>query len=216
MFRIIDLLRTKTWACLFVIYLRYLIGGAFVYAGWGKALGGRFMPAGTLQLPPEQGISIDLFFEALYRTGLWWSFLGLGQVVSGALLMTQRFATLGAVAFLPVSLNIFLITISMDFHGTPIITGLILAGNLGLLVWDYRKLSPLLYPNRDGKLLIRAQSDQLDRPTYWQFLGVVLLITSLSFGNRSHIGVWALLCLLEGLIGWAMYLILNRRQKLST
>lgn len=213
MFVLIDWLRTKTWAYLFVIYLRFLMGGAYVFAGWGKALGGRFMPAGTLQLPPDQGISIDLFFETLYRTGLWWQSLGAGQALAGALLMTQRFSTLGALAFLPVSVNIFLITISMDFHYTWTLTSLMLAGNVGLLLWDHAKLSPLLYPNRNGQLIVRVHSDQLGMPRYWQGLGLMLLLTSLAFGNRENVPVWFLLCFIEGGVGWIIFLILQRRKR---
>ena len=213
MFARINSLRTRTWACLFVIYLRYLIGGAYVFAGWGKAIGERFMPAGTLQLLPDHGISIDLFFETLYRTGTWWQSLGAGQALAGALLMTQRFSTLGAVAFLPVSLNIFLITISLDFHYTWILTSLVLAANLGLLLWDYAKLGPLLYPNRDGQLTVRTQSDQLGMPHHWEGLSLVLLLTSLSFGNRENVVLWFLLCLLEGFTGLVAFLILNQRRK---
>lgn len=212
MLQLIDRLHSKTWACLFVIFLRYLIGGAFVYAGWGKALGGRFMPVGTLQLPPDHGISLDLFFETLYRTGIWWNFLGIGQVVPGALLITQRFATLGAVAFLPVSLNIFLITISMDFHFTPVITSLILTANVGLLLWDYPKITPLFYQNQSAQLTIHSQSDQLAMPHYWQGLGLLILLTSLSFGNRENPMVWLLLCFLEGLFGLIGFFVLRRKQ----
>ena len=171
------------------------------------------MPAGTLQLPPDQGISIDLFFETLHRTGLWWQSLGAGQALAGALLMTQRFSTLGAVTFLPVSLNIFLITISMDFYYTWTLTSLMLAGNLGLLFWDYAKLSPLLYPNRNGQLTVRAQSDQFGMPRYWQGLGLVLLLTSLSFGNRENVPVWLLLCFVEEGAGWIIFIVLNRRRR---
>jgi hypothetical protein len=209
---LIDFLRSKTWACLFVIYTRYLIGAAYVYAGWGKALGGRFMPAGALQLPPDHGVSIDLFFETLYRTGIWWQSLGTGQALAGALLMTQRFSTLGAVAFLPVSLNIFLITISMDFHYTWTITSLMLVANLGLLLWDHAKLRPLLSPNRNGQLTIWAKSDQLGMPRYWQGLGLLLLLTSLSFSNRENVPLWFLLCFVESVAGGIIFWVLNKRQ----
>ncbi|RZK30545.1 MAG: hypothetical protein EOO61_19140, partial [Hymenobacter sp.] len=73
----LDSLREKASVALFVIYLRYLIGGAFVYSGVGKAIGKRFIPAGSLQLPPT-GMTLDVFFETLYRTGIWWQFLGWG------------------------------------------------------------------------------------------------------------------------------------------
>lgn len=207
---LIDSLRTKRWAVIFVIYLRYLLGGTFVYAGLGKAMGGRFMPAGSLQLPPT-GITIDIFFETLYRTGLWWQFLGWGQVVAGFFLMTQRWSTLGALLFLPVSLNIFVITLSMDFHGTPVITGLLVLANLGLLAWDYRRLQVLLVPNRDVDIPLRLTSDQAGTPYYWEVLGCLLFITSLCFGNRLDTVLWFGVCFLLGLLGLAGHGAYRRR-----
>lgn len=201
---LVDYLRSKHAFTLFVIYLRYLIGGAFVYAGFGKAMGGRFMPPGSLQIPAE-GMEIDVFFEALYRTGIWWKFLGWGQVIAGLLLVTQRWSTLGAILFLPVSLNVFMITISMDFHGTPLLTGLILLANIGLLVWDYEKLRLLLLPNSDDVLTIRLTSDQLGYPRYWTGLGLLIFLTSISFGNRENVPLWFILCVAEGLLGLLGY-----------
>ena len=212
MFRLIDRLRADTWCCLFVIYLRYLIGGAFVYAGWGKFWGGRFMPAGTLSVPPEGALPIDLFFEVLYRSGIWWQFLGGGQVLAGALLLTQRFSALGAVMFLPVSLNIFIITISMDFHGTPLITGLLVLANLGLLLWDYRRFGPLVSSNLATQHTLDLPSDQLGWPRYWLGLGTLLLLASLSFGNRESPIGWFVVSMLAGLAGICGYWVLQRRQ----
>lgn len=165
----IDFLKGKRSVTLFVIYLRYLLGGAFVYSGIGKAMGERFIPAGSLQIPPT-GMTLDVFFETLYRTGVWWQFLGWGQVGVGFLLVTQRWGTLGAVAFLPISVNIFLITLSMDFHGTPFITGLMVLANVGLLAWDYTRLSPLLLPNRDINVSLQLRADQVGHPRYWEIL----------------------------------------------
>ena len=172
-------------------------------------LTGQIYSQGKYRLP----VTGDLFFETLYRTGLWWQSLGAGQALAGALLMTQRFSTLGAVAFLPVSLNIFLITISMDFHYTWTLTSLMLAGNLGLLFWDYAKLSPLFYPNRNGQLTVRARSDQLGMRRHWQGLGLVLLPTSLSFGNRENVPMWLLLCFAEGGAGGIIFVVLTRRRR---
>jgi len=197
---LIDSLRRKTSFSLFVIYLRYLIGGAYAFSGMGKAMGERFMPAGSLQIPP-MGIPLDVFFETLYRTGIWWQFLGWGQLIAGFLVVTQRWSSLGALAFLPISLNTFLITVSMDFHGTPLITGLMVLANLGLLVWDYPKFTPLLLPNRAATLSLRLSADQLGSPHYWEGLGLFLFLTSISFGNRENPLLWFVICLFEGLLG---------------
>lgn len=205
----LDSLREKTSVALFVIYLRYLIGGAFVYSGVGKAMGERFIPAGSLQLPPT-GMTLDVFFETLYRTGVWWQFLGWGQLVAGFLLVTQRWSSLGAVAFFPISLNIFLITLSMDFHGTPLITGLIVLANMGLLGWDATRLRPLLLPNRDTNVLLQIKADQVGHPRYWEILGLLIFLTSISFGNRANPLLWFALCFVEGAVGWLGWWFLKR------
>lgn len=208
----ISRLRTKRGFVLFTIYVRYLLGGAFVYSGFGKATGGRFIPAGSRQIP-EVGMSIDVFFETLYRTGIWWQFLGWAQVVTGFLLLTQRWSTLGAVAFLPISVNIFVITVSMDFHGTPLITGLMVLANVWLLCWDYPKLSILFLANRDASFAVRLASDQLNTPRYWETMGIVLFIASISFGNRESPLLWFALCLLVGVIGLAAHFVYTRHAR---
>ncbi|MCF2443528.1 DoxX family membrane protein [Dyadobacter sp. CY345] len=197
-------LKDKETFQIFTIYLRYLIGGAFIFSGLGKLIGERFIPAGSMQIPTE-GMVIDVFFETLFRTGLWWRFIGFGQVLAGLLLVTQRWSTLGAILSLPISLNIFFITVSMDFRGTPIVTGLILLGNLWLLLWDYARLRILFYPNRNIETVVMAPSDQLGVPVIWESLGLVIFIISISFGNRENFLLWSALCLVSGLIGLIYY-----------
>ncbi|MGY3214842.1 DoxX family membrane protein [Mucilaginibacter sp. HD30] len=126
-------IRTKVWLSRVVFLLRYLIGFAFIPSGMKKLLGLRFT-----QIPDSD--PIGHFFEAMYQMGLYWNFLGAGQLLAALLLMTQRFATLGALIFSFIAINIFVITISLPFTGTWVITsGLVLAG-ICLLLWDYNKL----------------------------------------------------------------------------
>ncbi|HEX8268281.1 MAG TPA: DoxX family protein [Flavobacterium sp.] len=138
--RIIEVLRQKCWAVVLVIYLRYLIGGAFVYASIVKIRGERFTTDNASSAPIDSAWHL---FETLYQSGLYWNFLGWSQLIAGLLLLTQRYARLGALLFFPISVNIFFITLSYYFAGTPIISGLIVSANVFLLLWDYEKLVPL-------------------------------------------------------------------------
>lgn len=215
MMSLVNYLRGRSSFTAFVIYLRYLLGGAFVYSGIGKAMGGRFIQAGSLQIPP-QGMTLDVFFETLYRTGIWWQFLGYSQVIAGLLLATQRFSSLGALLFLPISLNIFMITISMDFHATPFLTGSIVLANIGLLCWDFAKLTVWLLPNRNINLSLRFTSDQLGYPHYWESLGLLIFFTSISFGNRENPPLWFIICFIEGMLGYFGWWFLQRRKQKAT
>lgn len=129
--------RAKPWLQRFTIVTRILLAVAFIPTGLVKIQGERFTTLG-----PEH--PVGYFFEAMYQTGLYWSFLGWGQLVAAVLLLIPRTATLGALLFLPIILNIFVITISIDFAGTPVVTGLMLLAVLNLLCWDYDRLEPAL------------------------------------------------------------------------
>lgn len=115
---------------------RVLLAVGFIPTGMVKLLGRRF----TLLSPQSE---IGGFFETLYRSGPYWRFLGLAQVLAGLLVLWRTTATLGAVAFFAIMLNVFFITISYDFRGTPVVTGLMLLATVYLLLWDYDRLRGL-------------------------------------------------------------------------
>jgi hypothetical protein len=87
---------------------------------------------------------VGFFFEGLYRTGFYWNFLGFMQLLVGVLLLIPRTSFFGAILYLPIIINIFIIVVSMNFTGTPIIAGLMLLANLYLLFWDYKKLKQIV------------------------------------------------------------------------
>lgn len=115
------------------VITRILLAMGFIPTGMVKVLGQRFT---------RMGIETDIgfFFEAMYRTGGWWRFLGLAQVIACALLLIPHTATLGALLFFPTILNIVIITISIDFKGTPVVTSLMLLATTYLLFWDYDRI----------------------------------------------------------------------------
>lgn len=115
---------------------------------------------------------IGYFFEALYQSGFYWNFLGLAQVTAGILLMTQRFATLGALMFLAILSNIWVITLSLSFTGTWIITSLMMIAVLILVIWDQHKLLPLFNYNKAST--VREYPDPDNR---WVIAGVVYSIS---------------------------------------
>jgi len=129
--------RRERWLRVFTVCTRILLALGFLPSGLTKALGNRFTLLG-LDSP------IGFFFEAMYRTGFYWRFIGLCQLAAALLLLIPRTATIGALVYFPLILNIFVITVSLQFRGTPVITGLMLLANIYLLCWDYDKLKRLV------------------------------------------------------------------------
>ena len=129
-------LKQNKWLRRFTVMTRVLLALGFTPSGLTKLLGNRF----TL-LGPET--PVGYFFEALYRSGFYWNFIGACQLLAAILLLIPRTATLGALVYFPLILNIFVITVSLHFTGTPVITGLMLLASIYLLCWDADKLKAL-------------------------------------------------------------------------
>jgi len=136
-------LKQNLWLRRLTVVTRILLAVGFMPSGLTKVLGNHF----TL-LGPES--PIGYFFDALYQTGFYWRFIGMAQLAAALLLLIPRTATLGALVYFPIILNIYVITVSLHFRGTPYITGLMLLACIYLLYWDYDKLKNLLRTSDDS------------------------------------------------------------------
>ncbi|MCI1188985.1 hypothetical protein MON38_16300 [Hymenobacter sp. DH14] len=173
-----------------IIYTRYLVGGAFVFASLIKIKGHRFT-----QIPDTGSAhSVGHFFEMMYQSGLYWQFIGVAQCVAGLLLLTQRFALLGALAYLPIMASIFVITIAYDFAGTPIITGLMLLAGLLLLAWDWNRLRVVV-----NLPVVPETTSPLFESRLWEVVGAVMF--AFTAGYRAFTDRYNMLLWLGGCVG---------------
>ena len=164
-----DYLRENMFNKWFIVHLRYLLGVAFIPSGYTKLIGNRFTQISTDH-------PIGYFFEGLYQSGFYYNFIGFAQLLAGFLIMTQRLATLGNLIYFSLIVNICIITISLSFKGTWIITSLMLLASTLLLIWDYQKLK-LIFSSH-STLRISAHSEP---SVYWQITGLVYFILFISF-----------------------------------
>ena len=177
-----------------IIYTRYLVGGAFVFASLIKIKGHRFT-----QIPDEGGHSIGHFFEMMYQSGLYWQFIGWAQLVAGLLLLTQRYALLGALAYLSIIANIFVITISYDFAGTSVITGLMLLAGLLLLAWDWNRLRVVV-----NLPAVAETTSPLFESRLWEVVGTIMFAFTAGYRaltDRYDMLLWFGVCVLVGAAG---------------
>lgn len=127
-----------------VVGTRLLLAVGFLPTGVVKLLG---RPFTTISLESPVG----LFFHVLHQSGVYWTFLGLMQVLAAVLILVPRTAPLGAALFFPIILNIFVITVGVGFTGTPWITAPMVLASLLLLCWDYHRFEGLLFAPRRGE-----------------------------------------------------------------
>lgn len=167
-------IRSNYWIHLFTLNLRNLLGIGFVIGGLRKVNGQPFANLG------QGGPFFDLL-DALHSIPEYYEFIGWAQFVAGALLITQRFATFGAVVYFPIILNISIFTVFSIGSLTPWIASLMCLGALFLLIWDYHKWIHLFSKDNHYHFSLK----DIEVPTYdrkWLINGALtLLIPSLGF-----------------------------------
>lgn len=132
-----DYIRSNKWFSYFTILNRIALAAGFIPSGLTKILGERFT---SLSVKHPMGN----YLEALYHTGYYYPFIGYVQVIAAILLLIPRTATLGAVLYFPLILNICILSLSVGFDGSLVTSPLMVLANLYLLCWDYDKLKFIL------------------------------------------------------------------------
>lgn len=169
------LFKAQKLSQVFTIYLRYLIGFAWVFASIVKIEGKRFTIENGINSPIN---SASHLFETLYQSNLYWSFLGVCQLFAGFLLLTQVYSIIGAIISFPIILNIFIITISYEFGGTSYITFLMLLSNLYLIIWDWDIIKVLFLPK---KYTYIKPDINLMKHQSWVYLGFLYFVLIILF-----------------------------------
>lgn len=113
------------WAC------RISLGLAFILSGIRKLPGIKFT-----ELPIDN--PVGLFFEGMYAAGFYWNFIGVYQILVGLLLISSFLPRLSPLLSIPVTVNIFLVSIGLHMTGTPLITFLMLLANIYLILLEWK------------------------------------------------------------------------------
>lgn len=159
--------RSNYWLQLFTVNLRFLIGFGFIPSGIRKIVG---MPFAN---PGQSGAFFE-YLDALYATGFYYEFIGWAQLLAAVLLMTQRFATIGAFMFLPIILNIMIFTLSTIGSLTPVIATLMCLGIFYLLLWDHYKWMGIFNFHRPFAFPL---ADQIQKQSpYWTKVGIATIV----------------------------------------
>ena len=116
---------------LFAAMTRGMLAIGFIIAGYRKVGGNPFAPGVSTDTP------IGDYFDAFWRTGEYYWFVGATQMVAGVLLLFPATCLLGAIVYFPIILNIFVLTLSLQFGGTSVVAGLMLLACAYLLCWEY-------------------------------------------------------------------------------
>ena len=155
-----------------------------------------------------------------YDLGLYGSFIAYAQLCIGFMLLTNRLRTLGAVMLLPVLGNILMVTISLNWDGTPYVVSFLILLNLIVLTLDYHKIK-FIFSNSDQPELktIKPSRNNKIRDLYYLIpLAIILIGTTYGWSDQgkiiAKIGVWT--TLISMLVINVLGIVKKRKQRLKT
>jgi len=137
---------------------------------------------------------------APHGLALYARFIAISEVGIGLLLLTRRYATIGALMLVPMLVSIIVITYALEWQGTPYVVAVFLVLNLILIAYDLPKLAVLA-----GDRSAAADPDRL--PAYFPQLAwltaagaVLLMLGVIRLASPGEPGVYGILALLIGLV----------------
>jgi hypothetical protein len=152
--------KADKWFKRFAVFCRIALAASFLPTGLVKIMGQRFAEGLSSNNP------LGHYFDALYLTGYYYTFIGIVQIIVAILILIPRTSFLGVLMYFPMIVNICVLTYATRFAGTRANTMLFLA-SLFLLVWNYDRL----------KYILPFKQPKIEQPVLKKPLGIRLRIT---------------------------------------
>ncbi len=186
--RLHPLVKQNRWFWYFTVFCRIALAAGFLPSGFVKIMGERFT---SLSVNHPMGH----YLEALHKTGFYYPFIGVLQMTAASFLLIPRLATIGALIYLPIILNICVLSVAVRFDGSLLTSPLMVLANLYLLCWDYDKLKYIFPFNRLPEPEVRPAAKATFRTFPLRFFAGVaatvillafLLLTGFDLKPRNH------------------------------
>lgn len=146
----------NSWLWLFSIFNRLALAAGFIPAGIVKIMDERFASGLSVNHP------MGHYLEALHHTGYYYTFIGIAQIAAAIMLLIPRTITLGAFLYLPIILNICILTYAVRFDGSLFTAPLMTLANLYLLAWNYEKWKFILPFNQSANNKEKVEREILE------------------------------------------------------
>lgn len=162
-------MKQNRWHYFVYLLCRGALSAAFIISGMVKIVGERFADGLSAKHP------MGAYLEALHHTGYYYTFIGLAQVVAALLLLIPRTVVLGALLYLPIVVNIWVLTLAVRFEGSFITAPLMVVANLYVLVWNYNRIRHIMPFSPQPETGSESSHEKTDRTFPFRFFGGALL-----------------------------------------
>ena len=129
--------KRNRWMRYFTTFTRLALVAGFLPAGYVKIIGERFTDLHNKQ-------PMGNYLEALHNTGYYYTFVGYAQILAALLLLFPRTVVLGTLLYLPIILNICILSLAVRFEGSLLTAPPMVVACIYLLCWYYERTKYLL------------------------------------------------------------------------
>ena len=129
--------RANIWMRYFTTFTRLALVAGFLPAGYVKIIGERFTDLHNNQ-------PMGHYLEAFHHTGYYYSFVGYAQILAALLLLFPRTVVIGTLLYLPIILNICILSLAVRFEGSLLTAPLMVIACIYLLCWHYDQIKYIL------------------------------------------------------------------------
>ncbi|SKB35124.1 hypothetical protein [Daejeonella lutea] len=128
---------SNRWMRYFTTFTRFALIAGFLPPGWVKIIGERFTDLHNNQ-------PMGHYLEALHHTGYYYTFVGYAQILAALLLLFPRTVVLGVLIYLPIILNICILSLAVRFEGSLLTAPAMVVACIYLLCWNYDRIKYIL------------------------------------------------------------------------
>ncbi len=163
--------RQNRWLLYFSIFCRIVLALGFIPSGFTKILGERFASGLSINHP------MGHYLEALHHTGFYYTSIGIAQIAAAILILIPRTVTLGALLYLPIIINICILSFAVRFDGSYVTAPLMVLANLYVLFWNYHQLKFIFpFSNDTNNSLIEKPNRYNNKFPSLFFTGVIMIV----------------------------------------
>lgn len=167
--------RSNKWMRYFTTFTRLALVAGFLPPGYVKIIGERFTDLHNNQ-------PMGHYLEALHHTGYYYTYIGYAQILAAILLLIPRTVVLGTLIYLPIILNICILSMAVRFEGSLLTAPLMVIACLYLLCWNYDRIKYVLPFNNPPETPL-VQDNKFPK---WFFAIVVIIFFAVGF-TVTHI-----------------------------
>lgn len=162
--------RGNKWMRYFTTFTRLALVAGFLPAGYVKIIGERFTDLHNNQ-------PMGHYLEALHHTGYYYTFIGYAQIIAAILLLIPRTVVLGTLLYLPIIVNICILSLAVRFEGSLLTAPLMVIACVYLLCWHYDRIK-YIFPFIDPPSVPFVQNNKFP---IWFFAGVFAVFLAVGF-----------------------------------